>query len=374
MAKMILDIYDVSYLVHTGTASAFKANSIMGVQCGGISHLMDKVFLHISQGHSVALAFDSHNDRKEMCNTFKANRVPNPEIYMQCELLKQWCKQMGIPAYYKDGYEADEVIYNLVKQNYIIYNEVNIYSGDSDVACNLIDNRFTMIGTSTTSPTFNAETYPFSIKKGAIIQYNSILPYILFMGKPSNNMEPVRMRKGKPIDLYENYLSFCNAQEIPEYDRSNEKWIQVWLLMAKRSLDSDVVQQIKDRVPLVYPREIPAEEVQVPLSPYNTIKKDEVAKFLRLFGLKYSAINMDLRDKVDFRSDLSQSEKQYFLNLRSQIDSGVFAVDADLPLNGAGPVSDFTEFNFDDVDLVDKPTDSNPFVTGLFSASQGDAV
>ena len=182
------------------------------------------------------------------------------------------------------------------------------------------------------------------------------------------------MRKGKPIDLYENYLSFCNAQEIPEYDRSNEKWIQVWLLMAKRSLDSDVVQQIKDRVPLVYPREIPAEEVQVPLSPYNTIKKDEVAKFLRLFGLKYSAINMDLRDKVDFRSDLSQSEKQYFLNLRSQIDSGVFAVDADLPLNGAGPVSDFTEFNFDDVDLVDKPTDSNPFVTGLFSASQGDAV
>lgn len=373
MAKMILDIYDVSYLVHTGTASAFKSNSIMGVQCGGIAHLMDKVFLHISQGHSVALAFDSKNDRKEMCNTFKANRVPNPDIYMQCELLKQWCKQIGIPAFYKDGYEADEIIYNLVKNNYLIYSEVNIYSGDSDVACNILDSRFNMIGTSTTSPTFNAETYPFSIKKGAVIQYNSILPYIMFMGKPSNNMEPIKMHTGKPMDLYENFLKFCNAQEVPEYDRSNEKWMRMWLFMAKKNLEPEVVEQIKSRMVLVYPREIPESEVQIPLSPNNTINRDELAKFLRLFGLKYSAINMKLRNEVDFRSDLTLAEKQYFLNIKSQLDSGIFAVDTDIPMNSSGPVNDFTGFNFDEVSSL-PGDDSNPFVTGLFGASQGDAV
>ena len=54
-----LKIFDVSYLVHMGSKSNYKSNTIMGLQCGGLIYLMEKVFTHLSRGSSVALAFDS---------------------------------------------------------------------------------------------------------------------------------------------------------------------------------------------------------------------------------------------------------------------------------------------------------------------------
>lgn len=372
MAETVLNIYDVSYLVHAGTSSDYKQNHIMGVQCGGISHLMEKVFLHISQGHSVALAFDSRNDRKEICKSFKANRVPNPEIYLQCNVLKSWCRRMGIPSYYVDGYEADEVIHNIVVNNYGIYNRVDIYSGDSDIAADLIDDRFRLIGTSTITPTITPESYQFAIKKGAVVQYNTVLPYIMFMGKASNNMDPLPTIEGvKPIELYNNYLSFCGSSNVPESERSLEKWMRLWLLRTKRDLDPRLVEEIRNRITLIYPRTLDPSVVEVPLGCKNRLNQQEVIKFMRLFGLKFSAINIGVRDQVLNTGELTDDEKRYFLNLRSQLETGTFAVDCDIPLEGqSGIRSDLDIAPFDDpeedlnqnnVSLVD-----NPFMTSLF--------
>ncbi len=76
-----------------------------------------------------------------------------------------------------------------------------------------------------------------------------------------------------------------------------------------------------------------AQEVNVPFVPRNGIDKSNMIKFMRIFGLRNSAINMGVREEVFSNIDLDSSEKNYLYNIASGLQSGVYAADNNLPMN-----------------------------------------
>lgn len=316
-----LVIYDVSYLLHVGTKSAYKSESIMGVECGGLIYLMEKVFCHLSRGDSVALAFDSKCDKKELFPEYKATRELNTAIFVQNQMVFDFGLKMKLPVFKIDGYEADEVIFNLVRDNESIYQMIDIYCHDADIDCNLIRDGIRCIGCADKAPMITCENYQYEIFADTVIPYNAILPFILVFGKKSNNIPPLRLKhKAKNETIFRDFLSFCNAKNINSADYSSKSVVLRWLFSKVNLLDKEDYETLMRRINMIYPRGF-SNKLIVSCDCKNDIDRDEMVKFMRIFGLKVSANNMNVRDEV-LRADNSYERKRALLPYKNLSEVG----------------------------------------------------
>ena len=328
-----LKIFDVSYLVHMGSKSNYKSNTIMGLQCGGLIYLMEKVFTHLSRGSSVALAFDSAiTSKKETFAEYKATRTRDMSIFVQNQMLLDFCTKMGIPVYKKDGMEADEMIFNIVRTNTVFYPTMDIYCHDADICCNILHDGIRCVGCGG-DPLINTENYPYEIFKDTVIPYNSILPYIIIFGKKSNNIAPVRLECFTDNQtIFGDFIAYCRKNYEPS-QWSDTQCALSWVLSKSSKLPKNDSKELMRRIKMIYPRKDDTDKYIVPLDCKANLKKDEVVRFLRMFGMKASAMNLGLVSEMNSLLDNSVEDKRIIIGYKNMVESGNLLASADFSID-----------------------------------------
>jgi hypothetical protein len=211
------------------------------------------------------------------------------------------------------------IIYSLQGTNK--FREINIVSDDADVAGAIIAPNIYRIGATSNSKTVTSSTYPIVLKSNAVIAYNAILPYIMFYGKPSNNVKPI-----KHSDVWFNdFLEYSKANNIPSERLSEKKALALYLkhlLVDYGDRDKEFVNEIISRMPVVYPK---LDGLKYSDIKSNTLDKNIASTYLSMFRETAAMTYLDVA-RVDPQSiDLSKFDK--FVRLYR---SGAPLVDNDL--------------------------------------------
>lgn len=299
--KNELIIYDASYLVYAGTASShFDHANIAGMNFGGLHFLMEKVFYHLSTNKCVAIAMDSKCDKKEEFSEYKSTRSRSADVAVQLAAIYEFAKRMNIPVFKYDGYEADDVIFNLVQANQFLYETINIYTADADVYSNIINKSISCIGCSSTQPLVNWYNYDLVAKKGEYIPVNSILPYIMAYGKPSNNIGSAKLSSGVTADrLYGDFYSFLEENEGNSGKFSDKQWAFRWIMSKASKIPKEDISYLRRRMNMIYPKVISDEDFAVPYCCWEKLNQEQMVLFMGTFNLIGPAFDMKLSRQVN---------------------------------------------------------------------------
>ncbi|MBR4992837.1 MAG: DNA polymerase I, partial [Lachnospiraceae bacterium] len=112
------------------TAGGLHTNAVYGF-LNILFKLMDE-----ENPEYLIVAFDTSAPtfRHEMFKEYKGTRKPMPEeLRMQVPLIKEVLGTMGIPIYFKEGIEADDILGTIAKKSEKNGLEVSLVSGDRDL-------------------------------------------------------------------------------------------------------------------------------------------------------------------------------------------------------------------------------------------------
>lgn len=141
--------------------------------------------------------------------TYKGGRKKMmPKFAKGIELTKELLSQSGVSTYYAEGYEADDIVYNLVKMEEANGMHVDLYTNDSDLLC-LVSKNVTCYfrgakaygissgnlhkGYTVVRPdNYQEMLFSMSAYKGYCIPYNSVYLNKLICGDSSDNIPKVR--------------------------------------------------------------------------------------------------------------------------------------------------------------------------------------
>lgn len=261
-----LYLFDVSGLVYAGDylqprKSKEISERLSGLPVGGVKHAISKILGNNKEENHLVAVFDSHTDKKIDHPEYKGQRTFRPDIFVQQEMLKQILPALGVATVCVDGYEADDLFYSIVEdelQNNK-YGFVYLCTDDSDISGAIRAPRIARMGITAKMPFITQSNYSTLVKSGKVIQYNTVLAYHMFCGKPSNNIHAL---PGGGAKLYRDYCEFCTSNNIKPDLQSTELAMKCWVKDAfeRKVIDIDTVKTIVSRMPIIYPnilKEVP---------------------------------------------------------------------------------------------------------------------
>lgn len=195
---MILTVIDMSPAVYAGSFNRHSMIPLDVVQTadgyreryiptGGVSQLMN--ILAQLMGHSdIAMVADRIPAiKKDMFANYKSNRPHSEPIMIAKDVAEYIMTDCGFTIHYRDGYEADDIIANIVRANHDKYDTIFVCTADSDLYI-LVDDKVSIIPTSTQAKTVTRDTYETSIKSGKYVRYNSVVFNKFLVGDPGKNI------------------------------------------------------------------------------------------------------------------------------------------------------------------------------------------
>lgn len=341
-----LTILDISSVVYPRTVLKAKADfwggktetgreELQGLPIGGIREVLTRTFTKLRDQYPVVWAFDSRNSRKELSTEYKSSRVFSADIAIQTEILKDVGRKLDIPCLYADGFEADEIIYKIVNDNIDDYYTMDIISSDKgDLAGCIRTEGIRIVGATAGAPTISKDNYELSIRAGVPIKYNSVLPFNVFCGKPSNNLGVLHLpSKRKAGELYLDFLDFCKEKSVKPSYFSSFDVMKVWIATRFKSgmLTREDAECILGRCQLCYPREIPDLNCKIHQYSYTSLNENSVIEVLKMFQMGNLARFLGIKAIVS-GAELSRADKTYLWRFKSLYEEGVFHVDNDLSL------------------------------------------
>ena len=203
--KKILSVFDVSSFIHAGHVNKrafleqYVQKDIPGrsmtwctqrTPAGGTAFLLKSV-IPVSRRGDVVLCCDRNPTiKKAMLPTYKSNRDHKSSIETDKKLAEYVLNSCGMTVLHADGYEADDIIYTVVRQCYDMYDEIHVYTGDSDLYF-LVDNKVSIKPSSSRAKEVTMENFPYQFKKGIEIPYNYAIPYKILHGDSSDCIPPL---------------------------------------------------------------------------------------------------------------------------------------------------------------------------------------
>lgn len=352
-----LAIFDISSVVYPRTVlksgadywggkTASGRDELMGLPIGGIKEVLTRTFVRLKDQIPVVWVFDSRNSRKDVSTEYKATRTASADIHIQTEILLDLGKRLDIPCMKMDGFEADEIIYKIVDVNLEDYYNMDILTGDKgDIAGCIVKPGISLIGATTGAASIRRENYEFGVRNGTVVKYNSILPYNVFMGKPSNNLGVLHLPSGvRSKDLYMNFLKFCKEYEILQEHMSKREHFRSWVVTRFREglITREDAQTILDREFLCFPRDIPEMTCKVPYYTYSRMNEDEVSNILRLFQMNDVSRFLGIQTVIT-GDDATRADKAYMWRYKTLYEDGTYQVDRGLNLRteAFGGLEDF---------------------------------
>lgn len=207
----LLDTYAFFYKAHY----AFEKNPLFsqkGENTSVIFSFISSLIQIVSENdlENLICVLDSKGKtiRHEIESTYKANRPPIPEdLKLQINALVDFIPLLGIPCLQKSGYEADDIIAQLVreskKKNDV---EILIFSSDKDLMQLVGENTYVMLGDRQNRHYIKMNDDKVKEKYGVIPQ--KIADYLALVGDSSDNVAGVRgvgkVSASKLLQTYKN--------------------------------------------------------------------------------------------------------------------------------------------------------------------------
>lgn len=353
-----LAILDISSVVYPRTVLKAGADywggktttgreEIKGLPVGGIREVLNRSFTRLRDQIPVVWVFDSkENTRKSEDPAYKATRSFTADVVVQTEILKDLGNRLGIPCFHGGGFEADEYIYKVVYENLDLYHNMEVLTSDKgDMAGVILHQGIQLIGTNSQAATITRSNYEFAIRAGVPIKYNSVLPYNVFCGKPSNNLGVLKLPSGtKAKDYYLGFLGFCTKYGIDPASMSKVETLNMWIATAMKegTLPREDALVILERSHLCYPRDIPGVDCRIPFYTYRSMDVAEVTDVLRMFNMNSLARFLGITESVS-DDTASRAAKAYLWQFRTIYTEGTYQVDNGLSLRteAFGGIEDF---------------------------------
>lgn len=157
----------------------------------GFANMMLKVLEDMKPTH-IAVVYDTKHPsfRKEMYAEYKANRSAMPEdLVPQIPYIKKFVELLGLPAFERAGFEADDVIATLAHQAADLskeHSDVAIVSSDKDLM-QLVDDRIYLFDTMKDQKFGEAE-----VKEKLGVPPSLVADYLGIVGDSSDNIPGVK--------------------------------------------------------------------------------------------------------------------------------------------------------------------------------------
>ncbi|MBD3179158.1 MAG: DNA polymerase I [Candidatus Latescibacteria bacterium] len=157
----------------------------------GFTRIIIQILKKYNPDH-IAVIFDSGKPTKrhEIFPDYKANRKPMPDdMVYQIPVIQRLMEAMGITVMSRDGYEADDIIATLCRQEEGRGNEVRIISGDKDLF-QLLSDRVRMVRPSK-GVNLSDEVGPDYLEDKFGLTPEQITDYLALKGDSSDNIPGV---------------------------------------------------------------------------------------------------------------------------------------------------------------------------------------
>lgn len=336
----VLNIFDVSSMLYAGQcAKAYSTkNDLMaenrnveGLPIGGVRYTLRTALQKLKDHEDVLLVFDSKTDKQRLFQDYKGNRTHNPAVRVQQMMLRDAVERIGLPMLQKDNFEADDIIAAAVRHFLYKYPQIHIYTGDTDLAANIIDDRVDIRGTASIYPSIDSDNYEFTVKHGLSIQYNTILPYYAIYGKPSNNV-PAIGEKSVCDKCYLAFLKYSGSSGVSPGRFSSTEHFANWLLHELQSDAAEVplelIATLYDRIAYVFPKPY-EEEINLSFKTAEELNTHELGFFLKTFNMANELMWFDLLEVA--ASEKTAAMYDYIKRYKNAYFTGTAAVDSDMP-------------------------------------------
>lgn len=191
-----LHLFDIGSFVHAGavnTHSYIDGEPIKdadGYRCthyqtGGIALILNKLAGIDMKATCLFCADRNPTVKKEMIRGYKSNRKHNITIEKQKKIIEIILENIGYDVLYKDGYEADDLIYSCVRKFKKDYDHIYIYTGDSDLYF-LVDDTVSICASSSKAKDVTVDTYSSTKIGGVYMPYNTITYNKILAGDKSD--------------------------------------------------------------------------------------------------------------------------------------------------------------------------------------------
>lgn len=208
------------------------------IPTGGTSQLFNILAQYMSTGDFAFVADRRPTIKQEMYPNYKISRAHPQHISIGKEVAEYILRDCGFTIHARDGYEADDVIANIVYANHDKYDHIYVHTADSDLYM-LVDEKVSIKPTSSQAKEVTLENYGSVVKRGQYTEYNTLVFNKFLKGDP-----------GKDIPG----LGSAAAQHVIERiapDPSHYEKLGKWRYM--RSLVQRLLPDLYDRFVLFYP-------------------------------------------------------------------------------------------------------------------------
>lgn len=305
MQKTKLIVVDVSNFIFRAFFAIRPMNAPDGTPTNavyGMFSMLQKLLAEHRPTH-IFLARDTKGGsfRNHLYTEYKANRSEPPEsLIPQFSLIDELIRNMGLPTFSHENYEADDIIGSAVVQWQDQFDEVLIASGDKDLMQFVGGNVFLL-------DTMKDKTYnPEDVEEKMGVRPNQIVDYLSIVGDSSDNIPGMKGIGAKgAADLLKEWSTLDNI--IENRDKLKGKRI----VDAFQNFLEDAILS-KKLVTIVTNLELGH---KVEETKYSFYPSDELIAFLNRLGFK-SAINkmMELRYQEN-RAELQvQNSKDESIN------------------------------------------------------------
>lgn len=315
-----LHVFDVSAVVYTGDKG--RKEMWYDLPVGGIRYFMRYVSSALVAKESIVLCFDSPSFRNELFSEYKSGRYKDQAVISQIETLYENLQSCGIRCYKVDGYEADDIIDWAVKQNVGNFYQTTIYGNDYDL-CHSIQPRVIFKTVRDDMNNIHPGNFETGIYKGKRIKFNTISAYKVFCGCFSDKIPSMNLASGVGgLALYNKFLNFIQLYGcVGKLNLLTNPKLPVIFAEAAGIFTSEELEELKRRVRLVYPANIPDGMTIVPTAAKD-VDLERLAHFLSLYNDFDSLRCLQLRKR-----NLDDEDKKLLLQKAKAFKTGEFAAD-----------------------------------------------
>ena len=201
MDKKVLHVVDMSPCIYAGsfnrhsfiqgvivnTGNGYRERNI---PTGGASMLFNILGQYMGTGPIAFVADRNPTIKKDKYPDYKGSRTHPNNVSVGKDVAEYILKDCGFTIYAEDGYEADDVIFTIVRQNRMKYDHIYVHTADSDLYILVRDN-VSILPTSSQAKTVTMDNYSYTCKKGKETPYNSVVFQKFLAGDPSKDLPPL---------------------------------------------------------------------------------------------------------------------------------------------------------------------------------------
>jgi DNA polymerase-1 len=289
--KSKLILFDAQAVLHRAWHALPKLTNPQGKVVNavyGFTSLLIKIIKE-QKPNCLAVAFDTKAPtfRHQEYQEYKAGREKQPqEFYNQIDLTKKILAAFDIPIFYKDGFEADDLIGAIIEQKKKINPKMEflIISGDLDL-CQLVDSQTSLYylrqGINQIKIYQEKE-----IEERFLLKPNQLIDFKALKGDPSDNIKGIEGIGPKTaLNLIKNFKTLEKLYQSLEKQIKDKKTDQLIKnnLVERLWKNKDIAFQSKRLVTIE--KNIPGLEIDQ-IKNNNFSNNDKIIKILGDFGFK----------------------------------------------------------------------------------------